>query len=370
MAHHATAAVARVPGGPFSLEAIQIEDPRPNEVLVRIKGVGLCHTDLAFAARLQIMKPPAVLGHEGAGVVEKVGSAVRSVQAGDHVVSTFDSCGACPRCTSGEPAYCASFAKLNFAGGRTDGSSTVQIGAERASANFFGQSSFATYALAHERNVIKIDRDVPIELMGPLGCGVQTGAGAIMRSLACRKNSSLLVLGAGAVGLSAVLGARIQECATIIVVEPKQARRDLALELGATHAIDPTGIDLASTVRKIVPAGVDYAFDTSGLKQVISAAIGCLGQHAKFGLVAIPPNIDDSLNIPITALVSGGFSFIGIMEGDSEPASFIPQMVALYRAGRFPFDRLLSPYKLQDINVAIADHLAGKCVKPVMLANP
>ncbi|MDB5969970.1 MAG: geraniol dehydrogenase [Hydrocarboniphaga sp.] len=367
MLNQATAAVARIPGGEFTIETVSVDDPRAHEILIDIAGVGLCHTDLVFSAKLQIMKPPAVLGHEGSGIVAKVGSAVTKVKPGDHVVLTFNSCGDCPRCNGGEPAYCFSFPKLNYAGGRLDGSPTITIGDERASANFFGQSSFATRALAHERNVIKVDRDVPIELLGPLGCGVQTGAGAIMRSLACRKGSSLLVLGGGAVGLSAVLGAVVRECATIIVVEPKQARRELALQLGATHVIDPSGIDLPAAVRAITPTGVDYAFDSSGLKQVIAAAIGCLASHAKFGLVGVPPSMEDAISIPITALVGGGFSFIGIMEGDSEPEEFIPQMVALYKAGRFPFDKLLSTYALHDINLAIADSLSGKCVKPVML---
>lgn len=369
MTTEAIAAVARIPAGEFSLETVQIGAPRPGEVLVRIAGVGLCHTDLVFGARLQIMKPPAVLGHEGSGIVEQVGEGVTKVAPGDHVVLTFNSCGACPRCIVGEPAYCFSFPKLNYAGARTDGTSAITIGDETASSNFFGQSSFASFAIAHERNVIPIDRDVPIELMGPLGCGVQTGAGAIMNALACEEGSSLLVLGGGAVGLSAVLGAVVRGCTTIIVVEPQPARRAMALDLGATHVIDPTATDIAAAVRAIVPTGVDHAFDNSGRKEVIGAAIGCLAPHAKFGLVGVPPQIDDVLTIPINLIVSAGYSFIGIIEGDSDPDRFIPELVALYRAGRFPFDKLITTYRLDEINRAVSDQHAGLCIKPVMIPN-
>jgi aryl-alcohol dehydrogenase len=348
---------------------VEFGDPQPDEILVRIAGVGLCHTDLVFGARLQIMKPPAILGHEGSGIVERIGAAVTKVVPGDHVVLTFNSCGTCPRCLAGQPSYCFSFPQLNYGAGRPDGSSAVTVGGERASANFFGQSSFATHAMAHERNVIPVDRDVPIELMGPLGCGVQTGAGSIINALACRAGSSLLILGAGAVGLSAVLGAVVQGCGTIIVVEPQKPRRALALELGATHVIDPVGADLAAAVRAIVPAGVDYAFDNSGLKNVIAAAIGCLAPHAKFGLVGVPPQMEDALSVPIAVMVGAGYSFIGIMEGDSDPDHFIPKMVALYRSGKFPFDKLITTYRLEEINRAVAEQHSGLCIKPVMLPH-
>ncbi|MDO7836481.1 NAD(P)-dependent alcohol dehydrogenase [Sphingobium sp. HBC34] len=363
----AQAAVARIPAGPLAIEAVEIEEPGAGEVLVRIAGVGLCHTDLVFGEHLGIMKAPAILGHEGSGIVERVGPGVTKVSPGDHVVATFNSCGACVRCADGHPAYCFSFAPLNYGGRRADGTSAVSIQGETASAHFFGQSSFASYALANERNVVAIDQSVPLELMGPLGCGIQTGAASVMNALACRARSSLLVLGGGAVGLSAVMGAVIQGCETIIVAEPKQARRDMALELGATHVVDPLNETLPEVVRSIVPHGVDYAFDTTGLKQVIEGALSCLSSHAKFGLVGVPPKADDAVSLPINHLVGAGISVVGIIEGDAQPDDFIPRMVALYKEGRFPFDRLITRYRLSDINQAIADQLSGKCIKPVMI---
>ncbi|ESZ89070.1 MAG: alcohol dehydrogenase [Blastomonas sp. CACIA14H2] len=367
MSISARAAVARIPSGPLAMEAIEIEEPREDEILVRIAGVGLCHTDLVFAEHLGIMKAPAIFGHEGSGVVERVGSAVTKVAPGDHVVATFNSCGTCGRCDEGHPAYCLSFAPLNYGGRRADGTSAVSIDGEAVSAHFFGQSSFATHALVNERNAVAIGRSLPLELMGPLGCGIQTGAGSIIHALACRAGSSLLVLGGGAVGLSAVMGAVLQGCSTIIVAEPKPERRAMALELGATHVLDPSAHSLADCVRAIALHGVDYAFDTTGLSHVIEATVPCLAAHASFGLVGVPPRFEDTISLAINRLVSAGITVMGIIEGDVQPDDFIPHMAALYQQGRFPFDRLITQYRLDDINQAIADQHSGKCIKAVMI---
>ena len=210
---------------------------------------------------------------------------------------------------------------------------------------------------------------VPLELMGPLGCGVQTGAGGIMRSLACEKGSTLLVLGGGAVGLSAVMGAVIQGCATIIVAEPHEARRKLALELGATHVIDPAASpDLAAAVRAIVPIGVDYAFDTTGIPPVLQATMQALGPHGVFGIVGIAPP-GTPLPGDLMTAVTFGHTVKGIIEGDSDPDVFIPELIEHYRQGRLPFDRLIRTYPLAEINQAIADQHHGDCVKVVLLTG-
>src|SRR5215469_11917966 len=178
-----TAAVASQPGADFSLETVELDAPRDDEILVRIAGVGICHTDLS-ARDHRMLLLPAVLGHEGSGVVERVGSDVTKVAPGDSVALTFRSCGECRNCRVGEPSYCLNFMMLNFGGGRPDGSKAItRGGGEALSSNFFGQSSFATYALAYESNVVKLPPDLPVALMGPLGCGIQTGAGGILRSL-------------------------------------------------------------------------------------------------------------------------------------------------------------------------------------------
>ena len=364
-----TAAVARQPHAPCSIAQIELDAPRENEVLVRIVGVGVCHTDLIARDQFIPIKLPAVLGHEGAGVVEQVGSAVTKVRPGDRVVLSFNSCGACPRCREGQPAYCQSFPMLNYTGARPDGAPAMHEGGEPVSSNFFGQSSFASYALAYERNVIKVGADAPLAILGPLGCGVQTGAGGVMRSLAAKAGSSIAIFGGGAVGLSAVLGAVVQGCGQIIVVEPHAARRALALELGATHAIDPSGGEVPARIREIVPAGVDYAFESTGLEAVIASALQCLGSHGVLGLVGVPPRPDSEGRYNIAGLITFGHTIKGIIEGDSDPDSFIPELLALHAAGRFPFDKLVKTYPFAQINEALEAQHRGDCVKVVLLTG-
>lgn len=363
-----TAAVARAPEADFSLEELEIDDPRPDEILVRVVGVGLCHTDLVFKAA-QTIALPAVFGHEGSGIVEKVGSAVTKVAPGDRVAITFRSCGECPRCDAHDAAYCHTMPLLNYAGMRPDGTKALRTGSEEIASHFFGQSSFATHCITYERNVVKVPDSFPLELAGPLGCGIQTGAGGIMRSLACEKGSSLLVLGGGAVGLSAVMGAVVQGCETIIVLEPHEARRKLALELGATHALDPAeATDLPPAIRAIVPAGVDYAFDTTGIPPLLQATMGCLAPKGTLGVVGIAPP-GTPLPGDLMTAVTFGHTVKGIIEGDSDPDVFIPELMELHRQGKLPFDRLVKTYPLSEINHAIADQHAGKCVKVVLLTG-
>lgn len=363
-----TAAVARAADADFSIEEVEIDDPRADEILVRVVGVGLCHTDLVFKAA-GLLGLPAVLGHEGSGIVEKVGANVSKVKAGDRVAITFRSCGECDRCQKGQPAYCRTMPMLNYIGMRPDGTKALHKGGEDVSSNFFGQSSFATYCLTYERNVVKVPEGVPLELVGPLGCGVQTGAGGIIRSLACEKGSSVLILGGGAVGLSAVMGAVVQGCGTIIVLEPHEARRKTAIELGATHTIDPKASpDLAAAVKEILPLGVDYAFDTTGIPAVVNATMNCLGSHGVFGIVGVCP---PGTPVPgdLSTVITFGHTIKGIIEGDSDPDVFIPEMIELYKAGRLPFDKLIRTYPLADINKAIADQHHGDCVKVVLLTG-
>ncbi len=353
-------------GARFSLQTVELDEPREDEILVRIAGVGLCHTDLVFAEGGGMLELPAVLGHEGSGIVAAVGSRVEKVKPGDRVALSFRSCGACDRCNSGDPAYCRTMPMLNFVGERDDGSKSISTQDVAISGNFFGQSSFADHALTYERNVVKLPEDVPLELMGPLGCGIQTGVGGVLRSLGATPGSSILILGGGSVGLSAVMGASIANCATIILAEPMPNRRELAVELGATHTIDPIANDLPERVREIAAAGVDYAFDTTGIPQVLGQVAACLGSKAVFGIVGIAP---PGTNIPgdLMNMVTFGHTIKGIIEGDSNPDEFIPELVAYYKDGRLPLEKLVKTYALTDINTAIEEQSQGLCVKPVLI---
>ncbi len=361
-----SAAVVTPDGSPFRIETVELDAPRDDEILVRIAAVGICHTDIAAQHGGFGFDRPAVLGHEGAGVVEAVGKAVRRVAVGDRVALSFRSCGHCPTCDSHHPAYCQTMPHLNFIGMRPDGSRSIRQDGSELASNFFGQSSFATHALTYETNVVRIPDDIPSEIAAPMGCGIQTGAGSVINVFKCPPGSSILVAGGGAVGLSAVMAAKIEGCATIILIEPHAVRRALALDVGATHVIDPTATeDLPAAIRAIVPAGVDFALDTTGRQEVLEAIMASLAVMGRLGCVAMAAP-SDGLPGNLSKLMMSGQGVQGIIEGDSDPATFLPLLMDHYRAGRMPLDRLTKVYPFASINEAIADQHAGRCVKAVL----
>lgn len=363
------AAVLNQPNGPFELQAIEVADPQGNEVRVAIKAVGICHTDLVIASGAMGLQFPAVLGHEGAGIVDAVGPDVTSVKPGDKVLLTFNSCGHCRHCGDDHPAYCQDFVPLNMVCARGDGSTRLHRGETAVADNFFGQSSFAGLAIANERNVLKVDADADLAALAPLGCGVQTGAGAVLRSLGGKAGESLVVLGGGAVGLSALLGGKIAGCNPLIVIEPQEGRRQLALELGATHVIDPNAGDPAEAVRAIVPAGADMVVDTSGYQPILAASVNMIGNLGRIGLIGVPGSLDAVLPVPIMQWLTIGGTVRGIVEGDSDPKTFLPELLAHHKAGRLPIEKFSKTYPLDQINQAIDDAHHGKCIKAVLLID-
>jgi aryl-alcohol dehydrogenase len=363
------AAVADGPHSPFRLAPVELAVPRPDEVLVEIRGTGLCHTDLAARDGIYGLPYPVVVGHEGSGIVTAVGGDVEHLAPGDTVAISFSSCGACVPCGRGRPAYCASFTAQNYIGSRPDGSPTLTENGRTVHAHFFGQSSFATHVLANGNNTVKVATQLDISLVGPLGCGIQTGAGAVMRSMACEVGSALLILGAGPVGLAAVMGAAIVKCAQIVVVEPLAARRETALALGATDAIDPGEGRLADAILGCIPGGPNYVFDTTGIVEVINGAIDTVAQNAVLGLVGVPTDFSVNLPINIVAAMQKGLTVRGIVEGDSDPAQFIPELLQHHAQGQFPFDSLITTYPLSDINNAVAAQERGDVVKLVLIPD-
>lgn len=362
----AVAAVLREPRGPLRLEDVELDDPRAGEVVVRIAGVGICHTDLGACDGHVPLPLPVVLGHEGAGVVERVGADVAALQPGDHVVLTFDSCGTCPTCRAGHPAYCREFVARNSTGRRCDGSVTMRQGDADVHGSFLGQSSFTTHALASVRNAVRVDDDLPIALLGPLGCSLQTGAGAVLRVLAPETGSSLAVFGCGPVGMAAVMAARAAGCTTIVAVDPDPERRDLAIELGATVALDPEGV--ARALRQLVPGGMDCAVETVGTAEVVNAALSSLASPGRCATLGFrgPRN---RIEIDQGHLLMGR-TLTGVIEGDVDPHTFIGDLLALHRTGLFGFERLIATYPFEEIERAIEDTRRGTVLKPVLLMPP
>ena len=362
-----TAAVIRTNGGPFTLEDVVLDEPRPDEILVRVVGVGVCHSDIVFAQRGSTAR---VLGHEGVGFVERLGSDVSGFAVGDRVLMSFHSCGGCRACLRGLPAYCAQFMDHNVSGQRPDGSMSIRDrdGAPVAG-NFFGQSSFATYALAHARNVVAVPSGVSDEafpLLGPLGCGIQTGAGAVLNALCIPPGSSFVVTGAGGVGLSAVLAAVLCGAADIIAVDLHDDRLHLATDLGATRTINGRDYpDLASAVREIIGDGAAFGLDTTGNGAVIRSLVRAVRPSGTVGLVGIATpgsqlDLDERMQFE-------GRTVRAIMEGDALPQVFIPRLIDLHLRGEFAFDKMIRTYPFAEIQQAVRDSESGVSVKPVLL---
>lgn len=358
------AAVVRKEGGTFDIESLQLGEPQPDEILVKIAGVGVCHTDLVCRDQYFPVPLPCVFGHEGSGVVEKVGAGVTSVKPGEHVVLSYSSCRGCPSCIAGQPAYCHELYQHNFLGTRPDGSSALSANGKVVHGHFFAQSSFGTHAISRERNTVKVSKEAPLWLLGPLGCGVQTGAGAVINSLAPKAGSTIAVFGAGTVGLSAVMAARLCGCATIVAVDPVASRRELAMELGATHAIDPKAEDPVKAIQALTQGGVKYSLECTGLPAVVRQAVESLTLTGVCGVMGVS-RLGTVMELDMNSILFGR-SVRGIIEGDSVPQEFIPRLIDLYLQGRFPFDKLIKAYDFKQIQQAVEESERGKVVKAVL----
>lgn len=349
----------------LQIQQLQLADPRDNEVLVKIVATGICHTDMVLR-EYKSAPPPVVLGHEGAGIIEQVGAGVRNFQVGDRVGISFAFCGECYYCKKNAPSYCQNFLQLNFFGGRADGSCCLSKNGETVRSHVFGQSSFATHAVCSTNNLVKVDEGIPLEIVGPFGCGFQTGAGAVLNTLRVTAGASVLVLGAGAVGLAAVAAARhIAGAEKVIAVDLQDSRLQLAQQVGATHSIKGDVQDFDAAVRALCPLGVDYALDTTGYVPLVEAGVKLLVAQGSIALVAsYPPGV--MLNVDMLSMQLTGIRIMGSTEGDSDVRSFIPLLLDHYRAGRFPVDKLVRYYDLKDINTAIADSESGETVKAIV----
>jgi aryl-alcohol dehydrogenase len=362
-----TAAVARTVRSPLTIEELTLDEPRAGEVRVRMVATGVCHTDAIVRDGVYPTPLPAVLGHEGAGVVESVGEGITSVQPGDHVVLSAAYCGTCKKCRAGLMAYCENLFAQDFGGRRTDGTTALSGAGGTISSHFFGQSSFATYANVVESSIVKVNPDVPLEMLGPMGCGMQTGAGAVLNELRPEPGSSLVVFGAGAVGSAAIMAARIAGCTTVIAVDLHDSRLKLAAEIGAGHTVNAAETDVVERLLEITDGeGVNYALDTTAVPSVLTQAARALSIRGTLALVgAAAPGTEVTFEIGQSLIK--GWTFRTIIQGSSVPQVFIPRLVELWQQGRFPFDRLIANYELADINTAFNDSANGSTVKPVIV---
>lgn len=368
------AAIADREAEGFRIASVTLDDLRDDEVLVDVVAVGMCHTDLSAASGVIPFPLPGVLGHEGAGRVRAVGGAVTRVRPGDPVLMTFTSCGRCRQCRGGHPAYCEHHLPWNLLGGaRADGTHTMtDADGAPLHAHFFGQSSFARHAIVDERSLVALPADIgddEIALYAPLGCGLQTGAGAVLNVLRPAPDDVLAVSGAGAVGLAAVMAAQAIAVQRIIVVDRVPERLQLARELGATDVVDAADLeaaDVAAALRELCgEAGVQAAVETTGNVGVLETMIAALGVGGTCAVVGAPragsrASFDVNAHLP-------GRRIVGVTLGDSEPERFVPQLIALHRSGRFPIERLERRYPFADIGVAAADAASGRTIKPVLI---
>ena len=358
------AALYYATGGPHELQEIDLVEPGTGEVLVRIVASGLCHTDVTvhdFAP----LPMPAILGHEGAGIVEKIGSGVTKVAVGDHVIMTTNSCGHCRCCVGGNPSLCENFAAVNMSGGhRHDGTCTHTRAGAPVFAQFLGQSSFAAHVLANERSVCKVAPELPLDLLAPLGCGVQTGFGTVMNTLRVRPGSSIAVFGAGTVGLSAIMAAKVSGASQIIAVDLNPQRLELARELGATTVINGLERDAAADIK--TSGGVDYSIEATGVAVVMEQAVNCLRSGGTAALVGVAMGAKISLDPSI--LQSGNLTVKGsLMAGaGTTPDVFLPLLIGYWRDGRLPLEKLVRFYAFDDINQAFHDAHEGHVIKAVL----
>lgn len=352
----------------YEFEQLTLGELKPDEVVVKIVATGMCHSDEALRVGDAEFPMPAVLGHEGAGIIEKVGNAVKDFKVGDQVVMAYNYCGTCPSCRTGHPSSCNTWGALNMGGGRPDGSHSFFKEDGTPVANFFSQSSFATHTITNVNNLIKMDPEEDLRLVGPLGCGLLTGFGTVVNGLKATSGSTIAVFGTGAVGLGALMTANIVGCSKIIAIDIHDARLETASELGATHTINSKTENLADRIAEITDGlGVDYSIDTTGISAVMKASIEVLGIGGISAPVAVTRHSVE-FNTFID-LVLANRKLAGVLMGDVVPQLAIPELIKFHKEGKFPFDKLVKFYSFSEINQAADDSNSGKTIKPILIVD-
>lgn len=351
----------------FDIQEVKLDDIKDDQLLVRVVASGVCHTDATVIDGTMATPMPVVLGHEGSGIVEKVGNSVTTAKPGDHVVLGFSYCGKCNNCLGGNASACESVMPLNFGGKNLDGVTPIKNKNDEDLSIFFGQSSFSKHTVVNENNVVKVTKDVDLRLLGPLGCGFMTGSGTVLNALNPEPGSSLVVFGAGAVGLSGLMAAKIANCTTIIAVDIHDDRLELAKELGATHTINGAKENVVERIMEITGKGANYTLETTGIHSVALQSIQSLGVKGTLAAVALSKQ-NISLNL-MNDVIAKAITIKGVLEGDAMPQIFIPKLVDFYKKGMFPFDKLVKFYSFEDVEQAFKDSENGSTIKPILLMD-
>ena len=357
-------------GAPFTYTDLLVDEPGPGEILVRMVASGVCHTDANTRSGDMPLPLPGVLGHEGAGIVEAVGQDVTTPAVGDHVVLGWPYCGECKNCLEGEPRYCLSIGGALVGGARLTGEKAGKSGYHRldgspVSGHFFGQSSFATHSLALASQAVVVPSDVPLEIVGPLACGIATGAGAVLNTAQPKVGQRLVVYGVGAVGLAAIMAASNTPATTIVAVDMHESRLDLATKYGATHVVNAsTTEDVVAAIQEITGGPADFALDCTGVIKVVEQVIDTVGMLGTAILIGGAPAGARFSVDHFGALF--GKRIVGTLGGSGRSERLIPALIDLWRQGRFPFDELVQYFDFEDIEGALEASRCGDVIKPVI----
>ena len=355
---------------PLTIEEIELDEPSYGEALVRIESAGVCHSDLSTIDGILTKPLPIVLGHEAAGVVERIGPGVMTVKPGDKVVFSFvPTCGRCVACTSGRPALCEPGNRANQAADLLRGERRFRRNGERIG-HHLGVSGFAQYTVAAEESLVRVADDVPSEIAAIFGCAALTGLGAVIHAARVVPGTSVAIFGAGGVGLMALLGAQLVAATPIVVVDPVQKKRQKALELGANFAVDPAAGDPVKQIRELTDGkGVDFAFEVSGTTRAFEQAFNAVSSGGTMVAVGIPNRVERAEISPALLVVTDR-TIRGAFMSSSVPQRDIPRYVTLWRAGKLPVDRLVSStIGLDGINEAMDALATGEALRTIVRPN-
>ncbi len=363
----AKAAVLFEVGRKLEVCEVDVAGPQAGEVLIRMAAGGVCHSDLHVMTGHLVAALPAILGHEGSGVVADVGPGVTSVRPGDHVIPLWRlSCGECEYCTGGRPALCPAGTSIRMTGRLSDGTTRFRLGGTEIK-HFAGVSSFSEYSVVPEKAVLKIPKDLPLDRAALFGCAVITGVGAAINAARVKPGSSVAIFGTGGVGLNVVQGAALAGAEKIIAVDLLDNKLEFARRFGATHTVNATAGNPVEQIRALTGGrGVDYAFEVVGLPATMRQAYDSLAKRGMAVVIGVTP-MTEEVSVPVMSLVFEERVLTGSLYGSASPRNDIPRLIDLYRAGKLKIDELLTrAYPFEEINEAYAALERGEVARSVV----